>query len=397
MSPLLGGAARRLGDLVAQNAAAAWSPDGEQLVYAKDREFHIARSDGTEVRKLASFAGTPLTVRWSPDGSKVRFSVGTLNGGRSLWEVPIGGTRASPLLPGWSEASKACCGSWTADGKYFVFQAEVNGISNVWALREKVGWFQRAGRGPFQLTTSPLSMFWPIASTDGKRLFVDAYQARTEFLRYDLKTGQLTPIFDGISGTDLEFSNDGKWVAWVSVPDGSLWGSAVDGTQRLRLQTPAFQAHLPHWSPDGKQIAFYGAPAGSPTRIYVVPFDGGPYKQVSNGEGGKEGEIDPSWSPNGLSLAFGSHTAEGRTAAIHLVDLTSGRVSVLPGSEGMWSPRWSPKGESIAGLTTPSLKVTLYDLQTERQSELSGLSSAYPNWSRDGEYLFFETNGNDAS
>ena len=119
VAPLLGGSPRRLGDLVAQNAAAAWSPDGQQLIYAKDQEFHIARSDGTEVRKLVSFSGTPFRVRWSPDGSRVRFSVGTMNGGSLLWDMPIGGTHASRLLPGWTEASKARCGIWTPDGKYF--------------------------------------------------------------------------------------------------------------------------------------------------------------------------------------------------------------------------------------------------------------------------------------
>jgi len=60
---LLGGSARRLGDLVAQNGAAAWSPDGQQVVYARDGELRIARSDGTPVRKLATLAGEPYFVR----------------------------------------------------------------------------------------------------------------------------------------------------------------------------------------------------------------------------------------------------------------------------------------------------------------------------------------------
>ena len=51
--PLLGGEPpRRLGNLIAHNMAAAWSPDGQQLIYAVNKELHIARSDGTEIRKL---------------------------------------------------------------------------------------------------------------------------------------------------------------------------------------------------------------------------------------------------------------------------------------------------------------------------------------------------------
>ena len=128
VAPLLGGSARRLGGLVAQIGAAAWSPDGQQVVYAKDGELHIGRSDGTEVRKLATFSGAPFWVRWSPDGSRVRFSVDPgVGAAASLWEAPIEGNRAYPLLPGWNPKSDVCCGNWTPDGKYFVFTAQASG------------------------------------------------------------------------------------------------------------------------------------------------------------------------------------------------------------------------------------------------------------------------------
>jgi len=66
--------------------------------------------------------------------------------------------------------------------------------------------FEWPRRGPFQLTNGPLAVFFPSPSADGKRLFVAGYQARNEFLRYDLNSGQLLPKFGEISGTDLEFS-----------------------------------------------------------------------------------------------------------------------------------------------------------------------------------------------
>jgi Tol biopolymer transport system component len=392
-APLLGGSARRLGGLGAQIGAAAWSPDGQQVVYAANGELHIARSDGTEVRKLATFSGAAIWVRWSPDGSRVRFSVVSVGTGHtSLWEARSDGNRAYPLLPGWNPSSAACCGNWTPDGKYFVFTAD----ANVWALREKTGWFQRAERGPFQLTNGPLAMGWPLPSTDGKRLFINGSQERYEFLRYDLKSGELVPALAGVSGTDLEFSKDGKWVAYVSEPEGSLWRSAVDGSQRLQLTSPPFGVGLPHWSPDEKQIAFCARRGGNPGRVYLVSVDGGALKRVTNGEGGKEGDIDPSWSPDGVSLAFGDYPPVTSGASIHVVDLKSSRVSVLPGSEGMWSPRWSPNGRFIAGLST-SGSVVLYDFRTHKQSALSSVSGGYPDWSPDGELLFYRTLGNDPS
>jgi Tol biopolymer transport system component len=393
VAPLLGGSPRQVGDLVAQNHSAAWSPDGQQLVYVKGRELHIARNDGTEVRKLATLGSVPAWVRWSPDGSKVRFSLDD-----SLWEAPIDGNRAYPLLPGWNPSWRVCCGNWTPDGKYFVFQAGANGSFNIWALREKAEWFHRVERGPFQLTNSPLRMVWPVPSSDGKRLFVDGRQDRNEFFRYDLKSGQLVPALAGISGDQLELSRDGKWIAYVSVPDGSLWRSAADGSQRLQLTSPPFQASMPHWSPDGKQIAFFGARVGNPARIYVVSFDGGGLKQLTNGESGQDGDWDPSWSPDGASLAFGGFsTASASPPSIHVVDLKTGRVSALPGSEGMWSPRWSPDGRFIAGVSASGWKIMLYDFQTQKQSEISSVRSGFPAWSRDGESLFYETFGDDAS
>ena len=161
---------------------------------------------------------------------------------------------------------------------------------------------------------------------------------------------------------------------------------AVDGSQRLQLTSVPIQASLPHWSPDGNQIAFIGQRAGNPSRIYVVSFDGGGLEQVTNGQSGKEGDIDPSWSPDGASLAFGCFgcTSSSSAASIHVVGLKTSHFSTLPGSEGMWSPRWSPDGRFIAGLSTSRTNVVLYDVQTAKQSELSSALSGYPGWSLDG-------------
>jgi serine/threonine protein kinase/Tol biopolymer transport system component len=405
-APTLGGSPRRVGDLLAGRGSAAWSPDGQQLVYARNKEVHIAHSDGTEVRKLATLAGEPYWVRWSPDGQRVRFSVNPGIGvADSLWEARIDGNRAYPLLPRWDPSSDVCCGNWTPDGKYFVFEASGKGKVDIWALREKTGLFQRAERGPYQLTNGPLRTFSPLPSSDGKRLFIVGVPEvpRLEFLRYDLKSGELVPVLGGISGTELEFSRDGKWVAYIEVPGGSLWRSASDGSQRLRLTSPPTWARHPHWSPDGKQIAFNGARERDEARIYLVPFDGGALKQVSSGESGKAGDWDASWSPDGMSLAFGCDFTVARGTSIHVVyvvDLKTGRVSILSGSEGIWSPRWSPNGRFIAGLATSNNKVgklVLYDFQTRKQSKLSSLLSGYPSWSRDGESLFYLSYGDDLS
>ena len=115
----------------------------------------------------------------------------------------------------------------------------------------------------------------PVPSRDGKKLFVQGWQPRAELVRYDAKSGQFAPYLSGISAMGLDFSRDGEWVAYNDYADGTMWRSKVDGTQKLQLTFPPMQAYLPRWSPDGKQIAFFGHPPGEPSQIYVVPAAGG--------------------------------------------------------------------------------------------------------------------------
>ena len=85
---------------------------------------------------------------------------------------------------------------------------------------------------------------------------MDGFQARGELIRYDAQRRGFVPFLSGISASDLRFSRDGEWVAYVSYPEGTLWRSRVDGSDRLQLTSPPVIAALPHWSPDGTQIAF---------------------------------------------------------------------------------------------------------------------------------------------
>jgi Tol biopolymer transport system component len=384
--PVVGGSPRRLGSLVVDEAI--WSPDGQQLVYTRNGELHLASKDGTELRKLDAPPGRAFRPRWSHDGRSIRFSVSVGSGPTRLWQVLTDGTGLRRLFPEWNPSWTMCCGNWTPDGRYFLFEAN----QRLWAVREKAGFFQRAGGRPVELNTGLLAATNLLPSPDGKRVFFDGRQERNEFLRYDLKSGQFNLEYPGVSGSALEFSPDGKWLAYRSVPGGLLIRSSVDGSQRLELTSSPMEINMPHWSPDGRQIAFMGGPAGEPTRIFVVPSDGGAPRQVSHGETGNYGDCDPSWSPDGTSLAFGADNSERVSSeSIHVVDLRTNRVTTLPGSEGMWSPRWSSDGHLVAGLSALSSHLMLYDIRTRKQTELFSGSGAYPSWSRDGEWLYFFT------
>src|SRR5262249_45235780 len=156
------------------------------------------------------------------------------------------------------------------------------------------GLFQRSSQEPVQLTSGQMDYWAPVPSRDGTRLFVVGAVPRAEVVRYDAKSGQFVPYLLGISAEGLDFTRDGKWVAYVKFPDTTLWGSRVDGSQRLQLTIPPMQAMLPRWSPDGKQIAFSAASPDGPFKIYLVSADGGSPEQLIPGE--KNGTVW-GWSP----------------------------------------------------------------------------------------------------
>jgi Tol biopolymer transport system component/predicted Ser/Thr protein kinase len=392
--PLPAGTPHRLGELLGHDGT--WSPDGQRIVFANGNDLYVARTDGTESKKFVTVPGSPRWLRWSPDGSRLRISVATVRGteSESLWEVQADGTHLHPLLPDWNKPSQECCGSWTPDGKYFIFQSTRNGKAQLWAIPEKNGLFRRARWEPMELTTGPLSYSMPVPSVDGKKLFAIGSQPRGELGRFNQKAQQFEPYLSGVSAEGVDFSRDGQWVTYTSYPEGSLWRSKADGSDRLRLTFPPVQAFLPRWSPDQKQIVFMAALPGKPLKNYLVSADGGTPKPLLPEE--QNGEFDPTWSPDGTSLVFWSTPRAGNwsSGTINILDLRTHRVSVVPGSEELWSPRWSPDGRYIA---TGGWNLMLFDFKTQKWAELAGIPVAYPNWSRDGNYIHFHSFGSDTA
>jgi len=392
--PALAGPRHRLGDLVASSAA--WSPDGQRRVaYSKGTALYIARSDGTDSQQLATLSGPPFWLRWSPDGRKLRFTVQAGGGSSSLWEVATDGTSLRPLLPGWNNPPTECCGSWTPDGKYFVFQSTRNGRTDIWARRDERGFFQRSSLAPFPLTSGPLDFLGPVPSKDGSKLYVVGSQPRGELIRYDAKSGQFVPYFAGVSADFVDFSRDGQWCTYVAFPEGTLWRSKVDGSQRLQLTFPPMTVFLPRWSPDSKRIAFQGRAPGNPWKMYLVSAEGGASLEVLPGFG------DVGWSSDGNSLVFSDtprllDPAGSGKVALHIMDLKTRQVSNLPDSEGLYSPRWSPDGRYIAALRAGPETLTLFDFSTHKWAGLTTtVTVGYPSWSRDSTYIQFDAPGAD--
>ena len=390
--PILGGSPRRIGDLIAENAA--WSAEGKMLAYTKLGELFVAKPDGTESRKLTSVRGDILHVTWSPDDRHLRFdsseTAGTI-GQQLEWEVAADGSNLHRLFEGWHNPPDECCGRWTPDGKFFVFQSQ----GQLWALPATAGLFHSATK-PIALTSSPLTLFSPLPSKDGKKLFMIGRTYRGELMRYDARSAQFTPFLSGVSAEYIAFSKDGRWVTYVSYPDGALWRSRSDGSERLQLTYPPMYPVLPRWSPDGKQIVFFefALSADKPARIYEIPADGGTPRLLLPDDHTQQ--LDPNWSPEGTKIIFAGES-NNPGSAIHILDLATNKISNLPASDGLYSPRWSPDGRHVSAFSADSKSLLLFDFQTNQWTPLATGSLAWLNWSHDGQYVYvLDNRGKDA-
>ena len=388
--PVPAGAARRVADLAGHDPA--WAPDG-RLFFGKGNEIWVAEHDGSSPHRLLTAANFPQRLQFSPDGTHLRLtSVDPSTSASSLWEAKLDGTELREVLPGWNQPPSEVCGGWTKDGKYSVFLSTHNGISDIWALPEKTSLGRSVSHVPIQLTTGPLQMFDVLPAKDGKHLFAIGTQLKAELVKFDSKTSQLVPALGGISAGDVEFTRDRAWVAYVQYPEGTLWRSRADGSERRELTHSPTQAALVHWSPDGKHIAFAATAPGKPWRVFVIPVDGGAVQPINPKE---ESETDPTWSADGSTIAFGHNSLQGGDPNyVATFDLNSKQITRIPGSDGLFAPRWSPDGKYIVALSGDNNSLMLYDTRAKTWKKLMQLKEhfGYLTWSSDSTSVFYDTN-----
>ncbi|HEY1803910.1 MAG TPA: protein kinase [Terracidiphilus sp.] len=380
--PVLGGSPVRLADAVGREGA--WSPDGKQLAYTRGNDLYLANADGTDSRKVASFPSGALVPHWSPDGKQIRVTVGGAQFGSqiSIWQVASNGADPHPLLPGWHTRAGETYGSWTPDGKYFVFQSD----RQLWAIHEGSNFLHKADTAPVQLTSGAITYIDPLLAKDGKTIYAIEVLRKGEIEQYDPKVAAFAPYLGGNSEYYLDFSRDGKSLVYVTYPERTLWRSNADGSGSVQLTPSSVHALEPRWSPDGKQIVFYGSDPGKPPRLYIIPSDGSETpEELAPSSPGQQ--WDPTWLPDGKSVIFGSDP--GPQSVIHTVDVSTHQVTVVPGSQGMFSPRSSPDGRYIAAMPNGSRNLMLYDFKTQKWSLLASDPAGFPAWSHDSQFVYY--------
>lgn len=385
-----GETARKIPGLLAHDAT--WMPDGQHILYATGDDLYIARENGAETHKFATLPGRAFWLRWSPDGARLRLTL--LNSEThttALWQLNSNGGDAHLLRLGdWSDAPPAeCCGSWTQDGRYYVFQSSRGASSNIWAMPEHSGLFGRSALVP--ITNGPVDYQAPITERGGNRTFFIGVDTQSVLLRYDSAARIFVPFGAGLSNARrTEFSRNGEWVAWIRQDDRSLWRSRPNGSALLQLTARPMQVFMMHWSPDGHQLVMMGRQPGKSWKIYTMDTDGGHLQEVLDES---RSEADPDWSPDSRRLVFGRlpdlMAEASQPKAIYIVDLATKAMTRLPGSEGLFSPRWSADGKYIAALSIDQKRLMLFDTATKTWRLLAEQNIADPVWSHDGSAIYF--------
>lgn len=382
--PVLGGAARRLGNITARGGS--YSPDGKLIAFNEKESVFVCDVNGQNVREIWN---THHMVQdnpaFSPNSKRIRVTVSKSNLENDLtriWELNVDGSNPHllPLPNYWPADTATSDGIWTPGGKHFVFSSSKDGSNNLYEYIEP-RWYE-LWKNPFAVKLSPgqPEVIGMAPGRDSKGMYVVGRVAQGSLHYYNEKEKRFLPYLGGLAAAQMVVSPDGKWLAYTDYPRGYLWRCKVDGSEELQLTDSL--AQMPTWSPDSKWLAY-----SDWHELYRVGVDGGAAKKLTS-----EGftEVLPSWSPDGKSIYFNDYPIQGHLR-IRVLDLETGEVTTMPGSEGYYAPSWSPDGQYLAAIQNPPKSAALYSVNAKQWKRLKVFEHdwGFFAWARDSKSIFY--------
>jgi TolB protein len=220
-------------------------------------------------------------------------------------------------------------------------------------------------------------------------------------------------------------------IVYVGSPDATISGADLylmseDGRVRERVTEIGGTMH-PHWSPDGRRIAFTRTEGLEDRRIWVVDVATGAVQPITEGS---ERAMHPAWSPDGTRIAYrsggdfviadadgsnrvrfpvpwiadgpawsvdGTRILYGDRRRLWAVDLDGENPTALTSDEGfLCSPALSPTGDRIAYIRCEEghmgKKVVVIDLAGSARQEIEIDAFSRVSWAPDGHRLVVDVN-----
>jgi len=191
------------------------------------------------------------------------------------------------------------------------------------------------------------------------------------------------------------WSHDGTKlaVAWIRRDRTRIYGlfAPYDSTPpepSRGLPLTEGEGTSPTWSPDGLWLAFATDRTGN-GEIYRVRPDGTGPQNLTN-DPAEDGE--PAWAPDGRRIAFVSDRGgEGRTR-VWIMDADGGDARPLgdapPGAEH--APGWAPDGRRLAFAVGGGAARTIWVAGVDGEGAEQVAAGGSPSWSRDGTTLYYD-------
>ncbi len=305
----------------------AISPAGTEVAYIVDGELTVVSNNGEALRTISVEGKPPLReVTWSADGTQLAFLAD---------------------MPGDAPAAQV----WTcaANGGAPVKRAELKGYAQTPRFSPDASRLALLFIKGLPRVAGPLQPMTPLAGVIDDQVFEESIAA------IDLSTGKLTTVTPSdIYIYEYDWTPDGA--AWIATAargsgDANWWVArlySIDAKtgQMREIYAPKWQLESPQVSPDGENVAVIeglmsdaGLTGGD---IMVVPIDGGPVRNLTQGFKGSPSAV--SWATSDR-IVFAANI-DGNSA-FGSVSSNGGQVRTsFTGEEfiGTSSDTWAPAG-----------------------------------------------------